>query len=137
MTLQTMTIQLPTDIYRFLELRAKQTRRTVRDELVEVVATAVQEEQTLPNDLESALAQMSFLNNEALWNAAHSHLSSEDAIQLEALNLKQQREGLDAEDELIHGQLLHQYEHFMLVRAQATVLLKQRGYDVNELVGAG
>jgi hypothetical protein len=80
---------------------------------------------------------MSFLCDKALWNAARSHLSSEDAIQLEALNLKQQYEGLGAEEKLIHEQLLHQYEHVMLVRAQAAALLKQRGYDVSELVGVG
>ena len=31
--------------------------------------------------------------------------------------------------------LVRQYERAMLVRAQATVLLKQRGHDVSELAG--
>jgi hypothetical protein len=52
---------------------------------------------------------------------------------MENLHLKRQREGLtEVEAQSLVG-LVRQYERAMLVRAQATVLLKQRGHDVSEL----
>ncbi|MCG8351897.1 MAG: hypothetical protein MI924_29375, partial [Chloroflexales bacterium] len=54
------------------------------------------------------------------------------AKQLEALHLKRQRGGLTASEKQTVAALVHHYEHAMLVRPQAAVLLKQRGYDVSD-----
>ncbi|MCC6551866.1 MAG: hypothetical protein IT372_02440, partial [Polyangiaceae bacterium] len=49
---------------------------------------------------------------------------------LEELHDKQQRSGLDAAERAEEQALLDLYHETLLVRAQAAVLLKQRGYDV-------
>ncbi|HLB45739.1 MAG TPA: hypothetical protein VJL59_01815, partial [Anaerolineales bacterium] len=103
----------------------------------EVVATAVPIADELPPDLAEAISPLALLDNEALWRAARSHLPAEAASQMEELHLKRQREGLsEAEQQTLAG-LVRQYERAMLVRAQAAALLKQRGYDVSELIAAG
>jgi hypothetical protein len=56
------------------------------------------------------------------------------AAELEALHLKRQREGLTESETETLARLVRQYERAMLVRAQAAALLKQRGYDVAELI---
>ena len=91
----------------------------------------------LPPDLAEAISPLALLDDEALWRAARSHLPAEASSQMEKLHLKRQREGLsEAEQQTLAG-LVRQYERAMLVRAQAAALLKQRGYDVSELIAAG
>jgi hypothetical protein len=85
----------------------------------------------LPADLAEAIFSLALLDDEALWQAARSHLPSEAAAQLEVLHLKRQQEGLTETETQILAGLVCQYERAMLVRAQAAVLLKQRGYDVS------
>jgi hypothetical protein len=108
----------------------------VEAELLEVVATAVPIEDELPPDLAEAVASLTLLDDQALWQAARSRLTATASAQMEALHLKRQREGLtEAEAQTLAG-LVRQYERAMLVRAQAAMLLKQRGYDVSELVAS-
>ena len=84
----------------------------------------------LPVDIATAVAQLSALDDEALWREARSHLDSDAAARLEEMHMKAQRQGLDAAEAREAAELTHQYEHFLVVRAQAALLLKQRGYDV-------
>ena len=136
MTVQSITVNLPSALYNRLKRRAEQTRRTVEAELLEVVATAVPIADELPPDLAEAISPLALLDDEALWRAARSHLPAEAASQMEELHLKRQREGLsEAEQQTLAG-LVRQYERAMLVRAQAAALLKQRGHDVSELIAA-
>lgn len=83
-------------------------------------------------DLEDALAQLSLLDDEALWRAARTTFAADAARQLEELHLKRQRERLTEHEAQAAAALVQQYERAMLVRAQAAaLLLKQRGHDVS------
>ena len=134
MTVQSVTLNVPSALYDRLERRAAQTHRTVEDVLLDVLATAVPLADDLPPDLAEALSPLALLDDAALWRAARSHLSAEAAAELEALHLKRQREGLTDIETQTLAKLVRQYERAMLVRAQAAALLKQRGYDVAELI---
>ena len=133
MTVQSVTLHLPSPLYERLKRRAEQTHRSVEAELLEVVAAAVPVADDLPADLAQAISPLSLLDDEALWRAARSHLP-EAAAQLEQLHLKRQREGLTGSEVETLGGLMRRYERAMLVRAQAAALLKKRGYDVSELL---
>jgi hypothetical protein len=134
MTVQVVTLHVPSPLYEQLKRRAAQAQRTVEAELLDVVATAVPVGDDLPADLAEALSPLALLDDAALWRAARSHLSAEAVAQIEDLHLKRQREGLnDAEAETLRG-LVRQYERTMLVRAQAAALLKARGHDVSLLL---
>jgi len=73
-----------------------------------------------------------YLNDAALWQAGRATMTAEQRERLEALHDKQQHEGLTPEEQAEEQALLSLYRETLLVRAQAAVLLKQRGYDVSE-----
>jgi plasmid stability protein len=135
MTSQTLTLNVPERLYSRLRERARQTNRSIEAEMLEVLATAVPADEDLPADLAQNLSSLSGLDDESLWQAARSHFATEALGQLEELHHKRQREGLtEAEAQTLAG-LIGQYERAMLVRAHATLLLKQRGFDVSNLAG--
>ena len=131
MAVQPVTLNLPSTLYHQVQRRAEKSHRSVEDELLEVVATAISALDELPQEITEAMAQLVFLDDAALGQAARSTMASEQVEQMEALNLKQQREGLTPEEHQALAQLLRRYEHVMLVRAKAAALLKERGYDVS------
>jgi len=133
MTVHSVTLDLPSVLYHRLKRRAERAKRTVESELMEVVVTAVPVADELPADLTEAISSLALLDDEALWRAARSHLPPEASARLATLNLKNQREGLTKPESQTLDNLVRQYERAMLVRAQAAVLLKQRGHDVSRL----
>ena len=92
MNVQTVTLNLPSPLYNRLKHRADQAHRTVEDELIQVVATAVPVGDELPADLSEAISPLSLLDDDALWQAARTHLPAQTAAQMEDLHLKRQRE---------------------------------------------
>jgi hypothetical protein len=134
MAVQAVTLHLPSPLYEQLKRWAEQTHRSVEAELLEVVAAAVPVADDLPADLAQVISPLALLDDEALWRAARSHLPAEAAAQMEQLHLKRQREGLTGSEAETLAGLVRHYERAMLVRAQAAALLKERGYDVAELL---
>ena len=131
MSLQSVTLGVPTGLYDQLKQRANQACRSIEQELLDVLAAAVPEQ--LPDDLAEAITPLSLLDDDALWRAARSRLPDDLAEQLERLHLKRQREGLTAAETQQAAALLRQYERAMLVRARAAALLKERRHDVSPL----
>lgn len=131
---QAVTLHLPGSLYERLKRRAEQADRTIEAELLDVVTTAVPAEDLLPTYLEEAVSPLATLDDAALWQAARRHLPKKTTAQIERLHLKRQREGLTSTETESLANYMRQYERTMLVRAQAAALLKQRGYDVSELL---
>lgn len=130
MTTRSVTILLPDPIYQQLKQRADRTRRSIEDELLEVVAAAVPAADELSEDLAEAISPLAALDDEALWRAARDRLPTDAAERLESLGQKRQREGLTEAEVEEAATLIRQYERVMLVRAHAAALLKQRGHNV-------
>ncbi len=136
MTLQTMTLHLPAPLYNRLKQRAERSRRTVETELLEAAAVGVQTEEEQPDDSARIEASLRLLDDAALWRAAKSRLPAEVATRIEDLHLKRQFEGLTPIEAQDLARLMQRYEQNLLVRAHATLMLKQRGHDVSQLVAA-
>ena len=136
MTTQTITLDLPEPLYQKLKVRATQARRSVEDELLDLLAAAVPVADELPDDLTAAITPLAMLDDAELWRAAQTRLPPDVAARLEELHLKRQRAGLTEPEEREAATLVRQYERVMLVRAQAAALLKQRGHDVSGLLAA-
>jgi len=132
MTVQAITLNLPQTVYEQIRRAAKKAQRPVDEVLVEAVTAFAPVIGTAPEELRTALAQMAYLNDAALWQAARATMSAEQREQIEALHHEQQRQGLTAEEQAVERALLALYRETVLVRAQAAVLLKQRGYDVSD-----
>jgi len=96
------------------------------------MATALPALDELPREITEVLSQLRFLDEAGLWRVARTRMLPERAERLEQLNLKQQREGLASDELQEREQLLGYYEQTMLVRAQAAVLLQERGHDVSD-----
>jgi plasmid stability protein len=134
MDAQTLQLHVPGPLYYHLKRRADQAHHSVEDETLDVLATALPATEELPADLSEAVAALSLLDDDALWDAAQSHLPKKAAERMESLHRKRQRQGLTESETQRLETLVHQYERYMLVRAQAAALLKQRGHDVSRVL---
>jgi uncharacterized protein YnzC (UPF0291/DUF896 family) len=132
MTVQAITLNLPQTVYEQIRRAAEKTQRPIDEVLVEAVTAVAPVADAAPEWLRANLAQMAYLNDAALWQAARATMLAEQRERLEALHQKQQREGLTPDEQAEEQALLRLYRETVLVRAQAAVLLKQRGYDVSD-----
>lgn len=136
MTGQTLTIHVPEPLFEQLQRRARQTRRSVEDETLDVLTAAMPLEDELPPGLTEALASLERMDDSSLWNTARSTMPPDARAQLTVLGAKQQREGLRDDEAGRLAQLVDEYERCMLLRAQAAALLKKRGHDVGGLLAS-
>jgi hypothetical protein len=73
------------------------------------------------------------IDDAALQQVALSTMPAAQQARLEALHFKLQQHGaLTAEEQAEEEALVALYRETILIRAQAAVLLKQRGYDVSD-----
>ena len=133
MALQTVTVHLPEILYRQVARRAQRMRRSVEDELVEVVSTAMPDMEALPSDIADDLEQLTYLTDAEMWEAARTTLPRQNSERMQALVLKRQGVRLTAVEERELKRLTHLADRAMLVRAQAAVLLKERGHNIESL----
>lgn len=134
MTAQAVTVNLPGPLYERLARRATKTHRTVEAELVDAVATVLDEPGELPVDMAEAISALHLLEDADLWRAARQGLAAERAAEIEELHQKRQSEGLSASELEALATLMKEYTRTMLVRARSAALLKQRGHDVSDLL---
>ena len=130
MTVHPVTVNLSEPIYRRVQRAAERTQRTVEQLIGDALAAMTPESDRLPGDLQTALAQMAYLNDAALWQAARTTLLLEQQQRLADLHDKQQRARLTPTEQAEEQALLKLYRETQLVRAQAVIVLMQRGYDV-------
>jgi plasmid stability protein len=134
MLTQTITVNLPDSLYRQVAQRAERTHSSLEEELLAVLASALSNTEELPTETSDALAQLAYLNDEELWQAAQVSLSPEENMRMQTLLLKRQAEGLTRLEQEEAEQLLRHSEHIMLLRAQAMALLHERGHNVAQLL---
>lgn len=133
MVTRPITVNLPEHLYDRLRQQAAQAHRTVEEELVTALASVTSSIEALPNDLQAAIDSLAFLDDHLLWRAAQQRLSRRDFDQMESLQFKRQREGLTEAEMSNLAELVRRSEQIMLVRAEAAVLLKERGHDITSL----
>jgi hypothetical protein len=97
------------------------------------VSSALPTLDDLPADIADELAQLGYLTDAELWQAAHTALPLSDSERMQALLLKRQRDGLSVAEEREARRLAHRADRTMLVRAQAAALLKDRGHDISSV----
>jgi hypothetical protein len=125
-----ITLQLPEALYERIRRAAEQSHRPFMDLLLEGLAAIAAALGAPPGIERASLAHMAFLNDAVLWQAARATMTPEQRERLEALHHKQQRESLTEGERREEQMLLRLYQDTLLIRAQAAVLLRQRGYDV-------
>ncbi len=134
MTIQTLTIDLPESVYKQVQLQSRHSQRTVAEEVVAVVISALPIDEKIASDIAEELDALEFLSDEELWNAARAQVAQESSDRLQLLLEKQQREGLTRVEQVAAQRVSHYHDRVMLVRAKAAVLLKRRGHDISKLL---
>lgn len=130
MFMQSITVQLPDNLYQRMRRRARERNRSIEDEVIEVVEQAVT---TVAPSTAELLEQLPHLADDDLWRAARLHVASDRAKRMQRLVWKQQGEGLTAAQEDEAQQLQQHAQQVMLIRAEAAALLVERGFNVDSL----
>ena len=130
----TLTVELPKPVLDSLKRRARAGRRRVVDELVETLKVALDRESPTPRDLEASLDGMQFLTDRELIKATKSTSARKVSRELSALRDQSHARRLSKDERHRQQVLLDTLDRFILIRAQALVLLKQRGRDVSGLM---
>ena len=134
MAVQNVTVRLPDKLYDQIKRRAQRKQRTVEEEVAAVMAEAMPTQDDLPAGIDGELEQLAFLTDEELWRAVQSRLAASENQRMQALILKRQRDNLSQREQSEAERLVQRSNRIMLVRAQAAVLLRDRGYDVSVLI---
>ncbi len=131
---QTVMLSVSEQLYRRLQQRAEQANRSIEDEMLELIATAMPTSDELPPELLAELASLSSLSDSALWRLARSRFPIDLSLELEALNHQRQRGELAQDEEQRASELMRQWDRWVGVRAEAAFQLKRRGNDVAGLI---
>ncbi len=130
MSLQSVTVHLPTGLYNRLKRRAEQAHRTIESEMLETVAGAIPADDGLTPELSEAVARLAAADDELLLRQVRARFPAEKSAQLENLHLRRET-GTWSQHEARQAALLTtELEHFMFLRAQAMSFLLQRGYNM-------
>lgn len=132
MSAQTIQVELPEAVYQQIRRAAEKTHRPFNEVLIEAVSAVAPVMEMPPSPFRTALAQMAYLNDAALWQAARATMTVAQRERMEDLHERQQRAKLSLKEQEEAQALVALYRETILVRAQAAVLLKQRGYDVSD-----
>lgn len=73
MSAQTIQLDLPETVYQQIQRAAEKTQRPFNDRLIEAVSAVAPVMEMPPSPFRTALAQMAYLNDAALWQAARNN----------------------------------------------------------------
>lgn len=132
MALHSVTVQLPDEVYHQIKKAAERSKRPLQTLLTEAITASIPslDDPASIHQLRDSFAQMVYLNDAALWQAARATLTPVTKQRLADLHDKQQREPLTPAELEEADSLETLYRETILVRAQAAFLLKQRQYNV-------
>lgn len=125
-----ITVDLPVAVAERLRKEAGRQQRAVRDLVRDLIVEHWSEGPALPQEVEAELDALSSLSDDLLWLAARSTLPDEDREELALLNAK--GGSLMPDQEQRRKELLNAYDRIMVRRAQAAVILQERGYDLSD-----
>ena len=125
-----ITLEIPDSLYDGIKRAADRSHRLLAEVVLEAVTALGPIDGSAPIELKSALAHLAYLNDGALWQAARASMSAEQKRRSQELHDLQASRLLCDEERTEDQALVRLYRATVLLRAQAAVLLKQRGYDV-------
>jgi hypothetical protein len=135
MALQSVTVNLSKRVYQKVQQLAQNKNRSVEDELAAVVENALEDDSWagISVDIADEVKQLRFLDDEHLWRVAQLTASDEKSERMQTLSQKQEVEGLTISEKEEVKQLQKLAQRIMLVRAEAAVLLQERGHNISQL----
>ena len=132
-TTQRLVLDVPSDVFAKLERAAEQRHRSIHDEAVELLTKVVPEDDLLPPKTRIALVSLATLADADLWRAARKRPSTRSVGMWRTLLAKRQTEPLTEDENRLLDELEESFQRITLIRAEAALLLKDRGYDISSL----
>jgi len=127
---QSITLDLPEHLYQAANRLAQATQRPLSEILQDTLAHSLPPLDDVSPEEADLLAQMSSLDDAALWRASRAVMSEEQQHEL-ALLLDAQAAGAITPDETERLQeLMEEYGCLLVRQAHAWLLLARRGYRV-------
>ncbi|MBC7820697.1 MAG: hypothetical protein IAG10_27750 [Planctomycetaceae bacterium] len=129
-----ISVQVSGRLLQSLKRRATKQRKSLEKEVVELIATGLQNADAGSSELEEVLQPLEMMTDDDLWNAARSRLPRRLSSELEKLHQKRQRDGVTKAERERARLLTEQFERCLVIRARAIELLHARGHDVSRLL---
>ena len=133
MSLQTVTLQIPKNVYQRARHAAEALQRPTEEILVDTLDATLPSLDDAPADMTGELAAMALLSDEVLENVASATMSQARQQQLHDLLDAQGRGKLDEPGQRQLATLMAEYGRTMLRRAHAVALLTGRGHRLPPL----
>lgn len=131
MTLKTITMQLPEDMYVRLQQTAQATKQSFDAILLRALQVGSPPSWTsAPAEFQIDLAALDRLDAAALWQIARARATSAEMGRYQALLDKNANETLSTEEQAELTQLRFEFDRQMLRKVHAAALLQWRGHQV-------
>lgn len=129
MSLRTVTVQLPENLY----LRLQQTARFTQQSFDDILLRSVQVGsppawESAPAEFQADLAALDRLDDAALWRIARSRAA--DTARYQVLLDKNADETISIEEQAELAQLRTEFDRQMLLKVHAAALLQWRGHQI-------
>jgi len=129
--MQTVTLQLPENLYTRLQQAAKATRRSFDEVLLHSLQVGSPPAwDDAPEEFQADLAVLDRLDDETLWGIARSFQTEESMARYQELLDKNANQNLSTDERQELSQLRYEADRLMLQKAQAVALLRWRGHSV-------
>lgn len=128
MSEQAVLVKLSRETYAHLRDNAERSQRSVEDVLSTVVALFSAQ---LPEDLDEILDTMAAYTDDQLWHVVSMRLNLPDEKRLDNLIATSKLTSLTQQEETELDMLLKRFYRLILLRSEALLQLKLRGYDMD------
>jgi len=133
MATQTVTLQLPEEIYNRVKRNAEAMKQPVEKVLVEAISASIPSVDGLPLDIKEELEALEGLSDDKLWEVARSMMPTPQQRKYSNLLRKNSAGTLTEGEQKELSNLGTEARRLTLRKAQAYVLLKQRGHQIPTL----
>jgi hypothetical protein len=131
MAAESVTLQIPEIIYTRLVNTAKATHRPLEEVILRVLQIGSPPTwDDIPSEFQAEVAALDKLDDDSLWQIARGSKTTQDMERYNQLLEGNSNNSLTEEERLELMTLRHEMDVFMLCKAQATVLLRWRGHNI-------
>lgn len=130
MPTQTITLELPESLYQSARQIAEVTKRPIEEIVQKSLTHTLPPLDDVAAEEAETLAQMSMLDDAALWQEANKAMSAAAQAELHALLDRQNAGEVTDSDEARLQALLDEYGRLLVHKSHAWLLLARRGYNV-------
>jgi hypothetical protein len=131
MAQETVTLQVPEQLYTRLRQAAEATRRPLDDVMLHSLEIGSPPRwDDAPAEFQADLAALDRMDDEALWQIARSRMNDADLGRYQLLLDKNADESISADERDELTRMRREHDSTMLQKAQAAALLRWRGHQV-------